>query len=83
VIAQYEDEEMAKQKHQEFGFGTQIRKPPYFDATLRWEAKGGSVYNHICIPRDFGDPTQNLWNLVNTAILCDVATTFYFTYVQK
>jgi aminomethyltransferase len=25
------------------------------------------------IPRDFGDPEQNFWNLVNTAILCDVA----------
>ena len=25
------------------------------------------------IPRDFGDPEQNFWNLVNEAILCDVA----------
>ena len=25
------------------------------------------------IPRDFGDPVQNFWNLVNKAILCDVA----------
>jgi aminomethyltransferase len=25
------------------------------------------------IPRDFGDPEQNFWNLVNAAILCDVA----------
>jgi aminomethyltransferase len=25
------------------------------------------------IPRDFGDPEQNFWNLVNHAILCDVA----------
>ncbi|NCW61932.1 MAG: glycine cleavage system protein T [Rhodobacteraceae bacterium] len=25
------------------------------------------------IPRDFGDPEQNFWNLVNDAILCDVA----------
>jgi aminomethyltransferase len=25
------------------------------------------------IPRDFGDPVQNFWNLVNEAILCDVA----------
>jgi glycine cleavage system aminomethyltransferase T len=24
------------------------------------------------IPRDFGDPEQNFWNLVNDAILCDV-----------
>jgi len=31
------------------------------------------VYNHMYIPRDFGDPVQNFWNLVNDAILCDVA----------
>ena len=60
-------------KAQGFGFGTQIRKSPYFDATVRWGAKGFSVYNHMYIPRDFGDPEQNFWNLVNTAILCDVA----------
>jgi len=56
-----------------FGFGTQIRKSPYFDATVRWGAKDFSVYNHMYIPRDFGDPVQNFWNLVNNAILCDVA----------
>jgi aminomethyltransferase len=57
----------------DFGFGTQIRKSPYFDATIRWGAKGFSVYNHMYIPRDFGDPEQNFWNLINEAILCDVA----------
>ena len=25
------------------------------------------------IPRDFGDPEKNFWNLINDAILCDVA----------
>ncbi|SEA80603.1 aminomethyltransferase [Rubrimonas cliftonensis] len=57
----------------EFGFGTQIRKSPYFDATVRWGANAFSVYNHMYIPRDFGDPEQNFWNLVTDAILCDVA----------
>ena len=57
----------------DFGFGTQIRKSPYFDATVRWGAQGFSVYNHMYIPRDFGDPEQNFWNLVEQAILCDVA----------
>jgi len=55
------------------GFGTQIRKSPYFDATLRYGAQAFSVYNHMYIPRDFGDPVENYWNLVNAAILCDVA----------
>ncbi len=59
--------------HKNFGFGTQIRKSPYFDATVRWGATGFSVYNHMYIPRDFGSPEQNFWNLVNDAILCDVA----------
>ena len=58
---------------QNFGFGTQIRKSPYFDATVRWDATGFSVYNHMYIPRDFGNPEQNFWNLINDAILCDVA----------
>jgi len=60
-------------QQKEFGFGTQIRKSPYFDATVRWGAKAFSVYNHMYIPRDFGDPEENFWNLVNKAILCDVA----------
>jgi glycine cleavage system aminomethyltransferase T len=57
----------------DIGFGTQIRKSPYFDATLRHGAQAFSVYNHMYIPRDFGDPVENYWNLVNAAILCDVA----------
>jgi glycine cleavage system aminomethyltransferase T len=57
----------------QFSFGTQVRKSPYSDAALRWGAKGFSVYNHMYIPRDFGDPQQNFWNLVNDAILCDVS----------
>ncbi|WP_440909341.1 glycine cleavage T C-terminal barrel domain-containing protein [Candidatus Pelagibacter sp.] len=57
----------------EFGFGTQIRKSPYFNATVRWGAKDFSVYNHMYIPRDFGSPEENFWNLINDAILCDVA----------
>jgi len=56
-----------------YSFGTQVRKSPYSDAALRWGAQGFSVYNHMYIPRDFGDPVQNFWNLVNDAILCDVA----------
>ena len=57
----------------DFGFGTQIRKSPFFNGTVRWGATDFSVYNHIYIPRSFGDPEQNFWNLVNDAILCDVA----------
>jgi len=61
------------QNKKDFGFGTQIRKSPYFNSTVKWGATGFSVYNHMYIPRDFGDTEQNFWNLVNEAILCDVA----------
>ena len=54
-------------------YGTQIRKSPFFEATLRYGCRGFSVYNHMYIPRDFGDPVQNYWNLVERVILCDVS----------
>ena len=60
-------------KINDFGFGTQIRKSPFFEATVNWGATGFSVCNHMYIPRDFGDPEENFWNLVNDAILCDVS----------
>jgi aminomethyltransferase len=44
-----------------------------FDSTVKWGATGFSVYNHMYIPRDFGSPEQNFWNLIEKAILCDVA----------
>ena len=61
------------QNKKDFGFGTQIRKSPFFNSTVKWGATGFSVYNHMYIPRDFGSPEQNFWNLINHAILCDVA----------
>ena len=60
------------QNHQ-FGFGTQIRKSPFFEATMRWGATSYSVYNHMYIPRSFGNPEENFWNLVNKATLSDVS----------
>jgi aminomethyltransferase len=63
---------MSRPMKKALGFGTQIRKSPFFDATVRWGATDFSVYNHMYIPRSFGDPEQNFWNLVNDAILCDV-----------
>ncbi len=64
---------LATMVNKSFGFGTQIRKSPYFDSTVKWGATGFSVYNHMYIPRDFGNPEQNFWNLIEKAILCDVA----------
>mgnify|MGYP001178817406 CR=1 FL=1 len=64
---------MNKNNKESFGFGTQIRKSPFFDATVSWGAKDFSVYNHMYIPRDFGNPELNFWNLIESAILCDVS----------
>ena len=55
---------MPKKNIKDYGFGTQIRKSPFFQATLEWGAKEFSVYNHMYIPRDFGDPEENFWNLI-------------------
>ena len=63
----------SKENINNYGFGTQIRRSPFFHSTLNWGARDFSVYNHMYIPRDFGNPEQNFWNLVNDAILCDVS----------
>ena len=63
----------SKNKLNQYGFGTQIRRSPFFHATIDSGARDFSVYNHMYIPRDFGDPEQNFWNLINAAILCDVS----------
>ncbi len=63
----------SKENIKNYGFGTQIRRSPFFHSTLNWGARYFSVYNHMYIPRDFGNPEQNFWNLVNDAILCDVS----------
>ena len=52
-----------------FGFGTQIRKSPYFDSTVKWGATGFSVYNHMYIPRDFGDPEQKVFKALNKLMI--------------
>ena len=64
---------MNKKNLKNFGFGTQIRKSPFFNSTIQWGANNFSVYNHMYIPRDFGNPEENFWNLINDAILCDVS----------
>ena len=56
----------------DFIIGTQVRKSPFFDATMRWGVQSFSVYNHMYLPRSYGDEEENFWNLVNDAILCDV-----------
>ena len=56
-----------------FGFGTQIRKSPYFNSTVKWGATGFSVYNHMFIPAHFGDPDAEYDSLINGVVMWDVA----------
>ena len=81
ILSEWDDEfafeqlrrQAVKENMSNISFGPQVRRSPFYDATLRWGAKGFSVYNHMYIPRDFGDPVQNFWNLIENAILCDVS----------
>ena len=64
IINGFKKKSMAMQVLHDFGFGAQIRKSPFFNSTLKWGATGFSVYNHMYIPRDFGNPEKNFWHFM-------------------
>jgi glycine cleavage system aminomethyltransferase T len=49
-----------------------IRKSPYFYAARKHGVAMYSVYNHMYIPRHFGDPVAEYWNLLTNVNLTDV-----------
>lgn len=53
--------------------GPNIRKSAYFDATVRDGVRGFSVYNHMYIPGNFGDPEGEYDRLINGVAMWDVA----------
>lgn len=53
--------------------GPNIRKSPYFDATLAEGVRSFSVYNHMYIPGSFGDPDAEYDRLINSVAMWDVA----------
>lgn len=53
--------------------GPNIRKSPYFDATVRDGVATFSVYNHMFIPGSFGDPEAEYDRLLNAVAMWDVA----------
>lgn len=55
------------------GIGSNIRKSPYFDATVADGVHSFSVYNHMYIPGHFGDPAAEYERLVNGVAMWDVA----------
>jgi aminomethyltransferase len=55
------------------GIGPNLRKSPYFDATVRDGVRSFSVYNHMLIPGHFGDPEGEYDRLINGVAMWDVA----------
>tara|TARA_B100001971_G_scaffold190064_1_gene192524 strand:+ start:440 stop:628 length:189 start_codon:yes stop_codon:yes gene_type:complete len=46
----------------EFPLSPRIRKSPYFEATLRWGAKGFLVYNKTYLPMDYRSLEEEFWH---------------------
>jgi len=54
------------------GIGSNIRKSPYFDATVNAGVQAFSVYNHMYIPAHFGNPAAEYERLINGVAMWDV-----------
>ncbi|MEM7208625.1 MAG: glycine cleavage T C-terminal barrel domain-containing protein [Pseudomonadota bacterium] len=54
------------------GISPNIRKSPFFDACVADGVAGFSVYNHMFIPTNFGDPDAEYDRLINTVAMWDV-----------
>jgi len=57
----------------QIGIGPNLRKSAYFDATVRDGVSSFSVYNHMLIPGNFGDPEGEYNRLINSVAMWDVA----------
>lgn len=53
--------------------GPRVRKSPFFDATMRSGAKAFTIYNHMYMPTNYGDPVSEYWSLVRDVTLWDVS----------
>lgn len=56
----------------EIHIGPNIRKSPYFDATVADGVRSFSVYNHMYIPGSFGDPAEEYRRLLHAVAMWDV-----------
>ena len=57
----------------QIAIGSNLRKSPYFDATVADGIASFSVYNHMLIPAHFGDPDGEYQQLVDNVVMWDVA----------
>jgi aminomethyltransferase len=57
----------------DIAIGCNVRKSPYFDATVADGVKSFSVYNHMFAPSHFGDPDGEYQALMTSVVMWDVA----------
>ncbi len=57
----------------QIAIGSNVRKSPYFDATVEDGIESFSIYNHMLIPAHFGDPVGEDHALLNNVVMWDVA----------
>ena len=57
----------------EVAIGCNVRKSPYFDATVADGVKSFSVYNHMFAPAHFGDPLGEYQALLDSVVMWDVS----------
>ncbi|MDH5346019.1 MAG: glycine cleavage system protein T [Gammaproteobacteria bacterium] len=57
----------------QIAIGCNVRKSPFFDATVADGVKSFSVYNHMFAPSHFGDPEGEYWALIKNVVMWDVA----------
>lgn len=55
------------------GFGSRVRKSPFFASTRKYGCNAYTVYNHTYMPVHYGDPLEEYRQLTSAVTLWDVA----------
>ena len=55
------------------GFGSRVRKSPFFESTRKYGCNAYTVYNHTYMPTHYGDPMEEYRQLLTAVTLWDVA----------
>ena len=73
-IYHHDNNEVAEHKNMTYqiGIGPNIRKSPYFEATVTDGVQSFSVYNHMYIPAHFGQPDLEYQRLTEGVVMWDV-----------
>lgn len=55
------------------GFGSRVRKSPFFESTRKYGCNAFTIYNHTYMPTHYGDPMREYQQLLTAVTLWDVA----------